>query len=248
MKRLRAIALLALAAALSAGGCDRTEAPPAPATQPQAGEAAPPTDMAELKLELPAPRFAGTPRNVPAGTKMNLRPPGVKVPPLLVPPGVTNLAAGRPVTSSDSEPVIGELAMVTDGDKEAGSGHFVEIGPGQQWVQIDLGEQAEVFALAVWHEHEGPRVYRDVVVQVSADPDLIDYVTVFNNDWDNSLGQGKGKDFEYFETFTGKLMPAMGGGTPAKGRYVRLWSNASAADPDPMSRYTEVEVWGRAKE
>ena len=49
----------------------------------------------------------------------------------------------KKVTSSDDAPVIGELAMVTDGDKEGADGSYVELGPDKQWVQIDLGAAAD---------------------------------------------------------------------------------------------------------
>jgi hypothetical protein len=35
----------------------------------------------------------------------------------MVPPGTTNLALHKPVSGSDSDPVIGNLEMITDGNK-----------------------------------------------------------------------------------------------------------------------------------
>ncbi len=64
-------------------------------------------------------------------------------------------------------PVIGDLAFVTDGEKSGEDGYFVELGPGKQWVQIDLGKTAVLSAILVWHYHSQARVYRDVVIQVS---------------------------------------------------------------------------------
>jgi hypothetical protein len=85
------------------------------------------------------------------------------------------------------QPVIGELDMVTDGEKEGGDGYFVELGPGKQWVQIDLGSTCALHAILAWHYHSQARVYRDVIVQVSNDKDFLKGVTtVFNNDHDNS--------------------------------------------------------------
>ncbi len=52
-------------------------------------------------------------------------------PPFLAPEGVTNLAARRRSPPATSAPIIGELNMVTDGDKEGSDGSFVELGPGQ---------------------------------------------------------------------------------------------------------------------
>jgi hypothetical protein len=92
----------------------------------------------------------------------------------------------------------------------------------------------------VWHFHEQPVVFHDVIVQTSDDPNFVDGVTtIYNNDADNSAGLGIGKDREYFETNEGRLMDAKG----AKGRYVRLYS-AGSTHTDPLNRYTEVEVYG----
>ena len=83
---------------------------------------------------------------------------------------------------------------------------MVELAPGKQYVQIDLGKPAQLAALVVWHYHQEARVYRDVVVQVAEDPDfIIGVTTLFNNDDDNSSGLGAGKDKEYLETYEGKL-------------------------------------------
>ena len=73
--------------------------------------------------------------------------------------------------------------MVTDGDKEAVEGSYVELGPKLQYVTIDLKTQNTIYAIVVWHAHRQPVVYHDVVVQVADDPDFISNVTtVFNND------------------------------------------------------------------
>src|SRR6185437_14264876 len=77
-------------------------------------------DMVPLKTELPKPLFVGTP--VPIKVP-NLEPPQKgKRPDFMVPAGTTNIALGKKVTSSDSEPVIGTLYLVTDGDKEGDEG------------------------------------------------------------------------------------------------------------------------------
>ncbi|HOD81076.1 MAG: F5/8 type C domain protein [Planctomycetes bacterium ADurb.Bin126] len=217
---------------------------PAPAPAPKA-EATPSDEPAkdtkglvELKLELPKPLFEGTPKNI---REKNLRPPR-KGPrdPLMVPPGVTNVASGKAVTSSDSEPIIGELKLVTDGDKEGTDGSYVELGPGKQWVQIDLKDAYNIFAVVVWHYHREGRVYRDVVVQVADDADFITNVrTVFNNDYDNSSGLGIGNDMQYLDSFEGELIPVKG----LKARYVRLYSNGNTSND--QNHYTEVEVFGK---
>ena len=196
-------------------------------------------EMAPLKLELPKALFEGTPEGVKSS---NLEPSRTgSRPSLMVPKGVTNLAKGKTVTSSDALPVIGELTYATDGDKEGYDGCYFELGPGKQWVQINLGKSQSVFAIVLWHFHKKARVYRDVVVQVCDDVDFIkDVRTVFNNDHDNSSGLGVGKDKEYIETCEGKLIDAKG----LKGRYVRCYSNGSTAG-DGVNHYIEVEVYGK---
>ncbi len=149
--------------------------------------------IVELKLEYPKPVFTGTeiPVKVP-----NLEPRNTKHPPVKLPDDATvNIARGKPVTSSDPMPTIGELSMITDGNKEATEGSYVELRSGLQWVPIDLGDIYEIYAVAIWHYHQQPRVYHDVIVQIADDPDFTQNVrTVFNNDHDNSAGLGVGKD------------------------------------------------------
>ena len=195
--------------------------------------------LAPIEIKLPKPVFIGTPKNVPAGTTVE-KPAGKLREPFMAPEGTTNVAAKKPVTSSDSQPTIGELEMLTDGDKEATDGSFVELGQGLQWVQVDLQAECNTYAVVVWHYHQEPRVYHDVVVQVADDADFITNVqTVFNNDPDNSAGLGIGKDREYFETYEGKLIDTKG----VKGRYVRLYSKGSTAND--QNHYIEIEVYGK---
>lgn len=192
----------------------------------------------ELKVKLPKPLFVGTPTNIKG---VNLGPDSGKArKAFFVPKGQdTLLSAGKKVTSSDSAPVIGSLDQVTDGDKEGIDGCFVELSLGKQWVQIDLGEPCTISAVLVWHYHSMARVYRDVIVQVADDADFITNVrTIYNNDNDNTLGMGIGKDFEYIETNEGRLIDGKG----VVGRYVRLYSNSSTAGE--MNHYIEVEVFG----
>ena len=196
-------------------------------------------DRVPLDLKLPKPAFIGTPRNVPAGTTVE-KVSGKLRPPFRVPPGTVNLAAGLPAGAGGSEPLVGEAKLITDGDKEATDGSYVEFGRGLKSVTIDLGANGELAAILVWHYHGDPRVYHDVVVQVADDPDFITNVrTLYNNDADNTAGLGVGRDREYFETYEGRLIDAK----LVKARYVKLWSNGSTADE--MNRYTEVEVYGR---
>jgi len=189
-------------------------------------------DKVPLKTDLPKPLFVGTP--VPIKVP-NLEPaPKGKRPDFLVPVGTVNLAKGKKVTASDSDPVIGTLDLVTDGDKEGDEGSWVELAPGKQWVQIDLEKSAEISAVLVWHFHSQARAYFDVVVQVSDDPKFEkDVTTIFDDTVDT------GKDLAYIETYEGKLIDAKG----AKGRYVRLYSKGNTTNK--MNHYIEVEVWGK---
>jgi hypothetical protein len=191
----------------------------------------------ELKLVLPKPMFIGTPGNIKSPNLEVVT--GKSRGPFLVPKGTKLLSLKRPVTSSDRQPVIGEIDFVTDGEKSGGDGYFVELGPGKQWVQIDLGASYALQAILVWHYHSQARVYRDVVVQVSDDRDFLKgVVTVFNNDHDNSSGLGLGKDKEYIEVAEGRLFDPRG----AKGRYVRLYSDGNTSND--LNHYVEVEVYG----
>jgi len=195
-------------------------------------------DKVPLKTQLPKPLFVGTPvpLNVP-----NLEPPTKgKRPDFYVPAGTVNLARNKTVTASDNSPIVGTLDLVTDGDKAGDEGSWVELGPGKQWVQIDLAKSANLYALLIWHFHSQARVYRDVVVQTSDDPAFKSGVTtLFNNDFKNELGFGAGKDLNYVETYQGKLVDARG----VKGRYVRLYSNGNTTNR--LNDYVEVEVWGK---
>ena len=195
-------------------------------------------DKVPLSLELPKPLFVGTPRPI---SLPNLEKPRTGPrPPMMVPAGTVLLSKGKTVTASDAFPVIGELAFVTDGEKTGADGTFVEFGPGVQWVQIDLGASATLSAIAVWHFHAQARVYHDVIVQVSDDPEFKKGVkTLFNNDTDNSSGAGAGKDPAYIETNEGRLIDVQG----AKGRYVRLTSAGNTTDE--LNHYVEGEVFGK---
>ena len=191
-----------------------------------------------LKTDLPKPLFVGTPVPIKLA---NLEPARTaKRPDFMVPAGTINLARGKKVTASDSDPVIGTLDLITDGDKEGDEGSWVELGPGKQWVQIDLEKEVKIYAVVVWHFHSQARVYLDVVVQVSDDPKFEkDVTTIFNADAANELALGAGKDLAYIETYEGKLMDAKG----VKGRYVRLYSKGNTTNK--LNHYIEVEVFGK---
>ena len=196
------------------------------------------SEKVPLPLELPKPLFVGTP--VPFKLPNLEQPTGVKRPPFLVPTGTVNLALGKPVTASDTDPLIGEIPFVTDGNKKGTEGTYVELGPGLQWVQIDLGAPATLYAIVCWHFHAQARAYHDVIVQVSDDLKFRAGVrTLFNSDSENTAGFGAGKDMAYVETSEGRLIDAKG----VRARFVRLYSNGNTTSA--LNHYVEVEVFGR---
>ncbi|MCA8960934.1 MAG: hypothetical protein KDC38_10500, partial [Planctomycetes bacterium] len=133
--------------------------------------------LVALAFELPKPAFKGTPKHAKSD---HLEPPrqGPRDP-FLAPKGTKQLAKGAAVTSSDDFPIVGELELVTDGDKEAHEGSYLELGPGTQYVQIDLGRTAEIRAILLWQFHMNARIYHDVVVRVSDDPDFFEVTTLY---------------------------------------------------------------------
>jgi len=194
-------------------------------------------DLVPIDIKLPKPQFIGTPQNMQV--KNLEKPLGKPRPAFLAPNGTKNVAFNKPVISSDMEPIIGDIPMITDGDKEAGDGSYVELGPFTQTATIDLGAKYNIFAIVLWHFHKQPRVYFDVIVQVADDKDFTSNVkTIFNNDDDNSSGQGAGKDLHYVETAEGKLIDAKG----VQGRYVRCYSKGNTNND--LNHYIEVEVYG----
>lgn len=193
-------------------------------------------DKAPIELVYPAPFLSGTP--VPV-VLPNLEAGDAPAPTILAPVGTVNIALGKPVTSSDDFPIIGDLDLVTDGDKDSEEGYFVELAQGPQWVQVDLEDEATIYGIGLWHFHTQKRAYVDVVVQLSNDESFEDGVTtIFNADHDGSLGFGKGKDKSYVESNRGKLISAH----ETKARYLRFYSNGNTSNE--MNHYVEVEVFG----
>ena len=195
------------------------------------------TEKVEVKLELPQPYFGGTPLDYfgPNLEKPNYKPR----PPFMAPAGTTNVAKGKPVTAS-AAPEFGSLEMLVDGDKDYKKQSLLGLPAGDQWVQIDLGATHELYAVLLWHFHEGERVYFDVAIQASDDPEFKENVHVlFNNDHDNTAGRGVGEQQEYIESYKGKFIESAG----VKARYIRLYAKGNTTDE--MSHYVEAEVYGR---
>ncbi len=190
-----------------------------------------------IRPDFPKPLFAGVP--MPPDPPPNLvagnSPPAREV---TIPRKVELISRKAPVTSSDPAP-LGELSMITDGDKQADDGYFVDLLPLKQWIQIDLGETREVWLVWLWMYHKSCVTYKDVIIQISDDPAFNAAQTVFNNDHDNTSGMGEGKDEAWMETSFGHPVKVAG----VHGRYVRLYSNGR--NIDDTNQWIEVEVYGR---
>jgi hypothetical protein len=199
----------------------------------------PAAELVPLKLKLPAPMYTGTPQDLVVGP--DVEPLSDKPrPALMVPADVKNLAPGSKVTCGDTNANARALAKITDGNKNASDSSILLLRKGTQFVQFDLGNPNELFAIVIWHAHDAPKVYRDVVVQVADDVAFGQNVrTLFNNDKDNSSGRGAGTDREYFETHEGKLVDAKG----VTARCVRLYSRGNTESV--LNEYIEVEIYGR---
>jgi len=161
-------------------------------------------------------------------------------PPLMIPADAKNIAPQAKISSSDTNAIPSALAKITDGDKEAYDTSIVLLRKGTQYVQFDLGSPQEIFAIVIWHAHDTPKIYRDVIVQVADDAAFTENLrTLYNNDIDDSSKRGVGTDKEYFESFEGRTIDAKG----AKARYVRLYSKGST--DSTLNEYTEVEIYAR---
>lgn len=197
-------------------------------------------ELAPLPLKLPLPTLKGTPDNLPTGPQIEPLTDKLR-PPFLAPKDVRNVALHKKVTASDKKPINGQLQQITDGLKDALDDQVVEMRKGVQWVQIDLGEPCELYAIVVWHDHRLIQAFRSVVVQAADDPDFIDNVTVlFNNDTENVAGLGIGFEKQYFETQQGKLIPVKNN---LRTRYLRFYSRGS--NSSAWNCYQEIEIYGK---
>lgn len=189
-----------------------------------------------LVLQLPAPTLKGTPEQLPTGPSIEAN--SEKAPAaFMLAKGAKNVALDKSVKTSVN-PFTGEASQITDGKKEAFDYDTVEMKKGSQWVQVDLGEEFNIQAIAMWHDHRYIQVMHDVIVQVSNDPQFTNNVTtLFNNDTDNSSGLGVGTDREYFERHWGRVFD----GKNAKARYVRGYSKGSHLSA--LNCWQEIEVY-----
>jgi hypothetical protein len=195
-------------------------------------------ELVPLKPALPEPAFVGTPKEAPPGTSDVES--GKLAKPLLIPKDAVNIAPKATLTTSDAKTSPRLLTKIVDGDKEARESSVVMLRKGPQYVQFDLGNTFELYAIVIWHAHDSAKVYHGVVAEVADDADFTKNVRIlFNNDKANADGLGAGKDREYFETNEGKTVDAKG----EKARYLRLYSKGSTESA--LNEYTEVEIYGR---
>jgi hypothetical protein len=200
-----------------------------------------PAPLAPLPVVLPGPYAIPTPPEVYSGPNVE-PPPDDKYkgrPAFLAPPGFTNVALGKKVTTSAKQLFRGALTQITDGKKEAYEEDIIELPKGKQWVQIDLEKKMTISAIILWHDYRELQVFHGVVVQVADDADFTQNVrTLFNNDFENKSGLGLGTAKEYFENREGRLIDAQG----MVARYIRCYSYGG--NRTAWNIYEEVEVYG----
>ncbi|SFA82425.1 Fibronectin type III domain-containing protein [Cohnella sp. OV330] len=162
----------------------------------------------------------------------------------------TNVALGHAtVTANGLVKNAVSLAKLVDGDRQASNYLLIDATAGPKWVQLDLGESFDVTRVNVLNDFNPsePRTGRDIIVQLSNDPSFASGVTtVFNNDTDNTAGQGAGTDASYLE-------PTDGSGknvtlsSPVNARYVRSWANGHVRSSNnavqTVNTPVEVEVY-----
>jgi hypothetical protein len=192
-----------------------------------------PDGMTRYDTSPPPPAFVSSPIPVLDLPNMEALPPSQSS--FDAPPGLKNLAQTATLTAS--VPVSTELHRLTDGDKSTTSP--INLGQGAQSVTLDLGSPQQLFTLVLWHRYDAVITYRDVLVELSDTADFAKSSIAFNNDHDNSLGRGIGRDHGYLETNYGRVLPLSG----RTARYVRLWSNGNQLTDE--NHYAEVQVWGK---
>ena len=142
-----------------------------------------------------------------------------------------NQAVHIPPTSSESVSPT-ELAKITNGDFNS----WCDMGTVSPCsVMIDLGDIKTLNKVKVWGLFHKNRAYHDRIVQISENG--TDWFTIFNNDVDNSAGQGAGTDGEYIESAEGRSFTIPN----FNGQYVRVWSAADTLSGN--AAFVEIEVY-----
>ena len=78
------------------------------------------------------------------------------------------MAFDKEVLSSDEDPIIGDLSMLTDGDLDPHE--YLQLKPNKQWIQIDLEKQYSIYVINIWFKRW--EIMKDVIVQISNDIDF----------------------------------------------------------------------------
>ena len=90
-------------------------------------------DLVPLALDLPNAAFIGTPpSDLQTNSYTEPYDPDKPRPPMMVPPGLKNLAPGSKLTCSDKNVTAETLAKLTDGDKEASDQSIIFLRRGTQ--------------------------------------------------------------------------------------------------------------------
>ncbi|MFD2334317.1 fibronectin type III domain-containing protein [Cohnella sp. GCM10020058] len=162
-------------------------------------------------------------------------------------PTEANVALGQATVSTNG--VVSNAAslkLLVDGDRTTSNYAMIDASAGPKWVQLDLGESFPVTKVNVLNDYNpaATRTGRDIIIQLSNDPTFASGVsTIFNNDSDNTAGQGAGTDAAYLEPTdgSGKTIALS---TPVSARYVRSWANGHirTADASIQKVNTPVEL------
>ncbi|MEK0312723.1 fibronectin type III domain-containing protein [Cohnella sp. 56] len=167
-------------------------------------------------------------------------------------PAETNVAFGQAtVTTNGIVKNAVSLAKLVDGDRQSSGYALIDASDGPKWVQLDLGESFDVTRVNVLNDWGAaasePRTGRDIIVQLSNDPSYASGVTtIFNNDSDNTAGQGAGTDAAYLEPTdgSGKTLTLS---AAVNARYVRSWANghtrSSNGSVQTVNTPVELEVY-----
>ncbi len=162
----------------------------------------------------------------------------------------TNVALGQATVSTNAM-VLNALSLnkAIDGDRLTSNYLLIDAAAGPKWIQLDLGESIDITRVNVMNDYNAstPRYGRDIIVQLSNDPTFSSGVTtIFNNDADNTAGQGAGTDAVYLEPTdgTGKTISLS---ASINARYVRSWANGHTRFGDgsiqKVNTPVELEVY-----
>ncbi|WP_309122808.1 fibronectin type III domain-containing protein [Paenibacillus sp.] len=143
------------------------------------------------------------------------------------------------------------LTILTDGVRTTSEYALISTSSGAKYVQLNLGEPHSITKLNLLNDYnpDSPRIGKDIIVQLSNDPAFASGVTtVYNNDADNSAGQGAGSDAEYTEPSSGAGLTVTLG-SPVTAQYVRYWANGHTRTQtsayNAVNTPVEVEVYAQ---